>query len=769
MRILGLLFLSVLVSFSAVAQRELKKLSIDDYIKTYSDIAVTEMKRGGVPASITLAQGILESNYGNSPLAVKANNHFGIKCHTGWTGKGYYMDDDAKNECFRVYNDPEESYIDHTEFLRTRQRYAFLFELPITDYKSWAKGLQRAGYATNPQYGNLLIRIISERNLDRFDEESKEITIMDDVKEVNQLVEKLPKTILDFNGIKTVIVHPNDDLASISRQYQVPLRRLTKYNDLEEDAVLKVGSKIYLQPKKKKGPEKVYEVKKGDNMWSISQKWGVRLKALYKKNQMIEGEEPAVGAILCLRKKCKEKPELKTADNLKEEMLAKVEARQDSMRKAYEHKRKDSLAAIGEKEPVQKEPIAPKETKQPEPAEPEIVQADTKEVDFKEQPQPTSKPDLIYHTVQPKETLYAISQKYGTTVDNLKQWNNLVGNDITIGKTLVVGHGERKEVAPPAAIEMINEPSGTDPVKDAEALEDVVFDPDDLEDAEEEEEEPLVAETETAPEPSPEVRKIVEDAAKEPITHAVEKGQTLYAISKIYGVSVANLKDWNNMDDNALSVGDVLIIGYGINKKEANVAPAEILEEKPIKEPENEKAAAEYHIVEKGQGLYTISKIHGVTVEQIREWNQLESDAITAGQKLIVYDAKKDAPEEVVPLEQEIVSNERDKAPVYHRVKVGETYYSIAKKYDVTVEELKKWNQFGDAPLMIGEKLVVGELKEETPEIAKDKPIYHTVTKGQTLYQISITYKVSITHIKEWNNLTDSNLSPGQQLIIGFE
>lgn len=760
MRLIATILLPILICFSATAQRELKKLSIDDYIKAYSDIAINEMKRGGVPASITLAQGILESNYGNSPLAEKANNHFGIKCHTGWTGKGYYMDDDAKNECFRVYDNPKESYHDHTEFLRTRQRYAFLFELTITDYKSWAKGLQRAGYATNPQYANLLIRIIEERKLNNFDEETKEITVLENVSKVEELVDKLPRNIFLYNGIKTVIVHPNDDLPTLSQQYQVSVKRLAKYNNIAPDATLKTGSKIYLQPKKGKGTNKVYEVKPGETMWSISQKQGIKLKALHKKNHMMEGEEPAIGAMLCMKKKCKEKPALRTPEELKKEVLAEVQAHQDEVREAYKQQRADSLKAIGYVEPKTEEPkTEPVITITKTETEPEVI---------KEQPQTETLPGPIYHTVQPGETLFAISRKYSTNVDNLREWNNLVGSDLTVGKTLVVGYGKVKPITPPPGVEMINDPSGDNAQKDKEALEDVVFNPDDLEEPEVIEEAVKEVVEETPKEASPEVKKAVSDAANEPILHRVAKGETLYAISRIYGVSVANLKDWNNMQDNTLAVGDELTVGYGANKKEVNVAPEEILEEKPIDEPKNEKAFSEFHIVEPKQTLYSISKIHDVTVEQLREWNKLESDALTTGQKLIVYDAPKNV-QDAVPLEKEIVSNERDKAPVYHRVAAGDTYYSISKKYRVSVEQIKQWNQFEESGLMIGEKLVVGELQEETPVIDEDKPIYHTVKKGQTLYQISILYKESITHIKEWNNLGDANLSEGQKLIIGFE
>ena len=149
--------------------RSQEKVTVAEYIDLYTDLAIKEMKNYHIPASITLAQGILESENGNSPLAIEANNHFGIKCHQEWTGKTYNHDDDIKNECFRKYTKAEDSFRDHSEFLTTRDRYKPLFDLDITDYKGWAYGLKQAGYATNPRYPEILIRIIEENGLAELD------------------------------------------------------------------------------------------------------------------------------------------------------------------------------------------------------------------------------------------------------------------------------------------------------------------------------------------------------------------------------------------------------------------------------------------------------------------------------------------------------------------------------------------------------------------------------------------------------------------------
>lgn len=778
------ILLALIFSSAVMAQpnkHELKKMSIEEYINTYAPVAVEEMIRSGVPASITISQGILESNYGNSELATKANNHFGIKCHSGWTGKGFYLDDDAKNECFRVYKNSRESFHDHSEFLRTRQRYAFLFELDIKDYKSWAKGLQRAGYATNPQYANLLIRIIEERGLSDYDKH-KTNHIMNEVENVDDLVNKMPAKIYVFNNVKTVIVHPNQTLQDIAKVYQMNVRQLTKYNNLEADAELRTGSKIYLQPKRKKGFEKFHEVKEGETMWFISQKQAIKLKTLYKKNGMVEGEEPAAGERLCLWKKCKDRPKIRTNDELKKQIEKEVEAHQEEVRQQY----KDSMGVKLN--------------------EPTIT--DTKDPVLE-------KP--VYHTVQAKETLYAISKMYGAKVEDIDKWNNLNGGGLRIGMQLIVGYGNVKAIDPTKQpeLEMINDPTPPEqefvptPTPEIEEILEPTPEP-----AVEETPEPIVEEVpELTPEPiieeqpfdtvvppvdvpqvdpdpevspAPAVDTVValdDEPAPTEIdpkhtvaagdhgsakTHTVEPGQTLYAISKLYAVSVANIKEWNKLTDNALNVGQVLTIGYGTDLKQKNVEAEDIANEMPVDEPVNELAYPEYHIVEAKETLYGVAKKYGVSIEQIREWNQLESDALTTGQKLRVYNDKANTADKV-PLEKEILANDKENAPVYHTVVAGDTYYSISKKYSVTVEDLKKWNPSNMNSLEIGDKVVVANIEKEPAPAQEEKPIYHVVKQGDTMYKLSIEYKVTIENIKELNNMSSNELSLGQKLIVGFE
>jgi len=265
----------------------------EQYISLYKADAIKEMKEYGIPASITLAQGMLESSYGNSILAQKANNHFGIKCHSEWTGEKYYMDDDAKNECFRKYNSVWESYRDHSKFLKEKSRYASLFTLSITDYKAWAEGLKAAGYATNPQYPQLLINLIERYHLNYYD---ANIVVADST---------LHTVLLSKNHVKLVMAKEGDSFESIAKEFQMSTRRLRKYNDANDTILLKKDDVVYLQPKRRKGTEKFHVVATGEKYRDIAQFYAIKLKHLYKKNGLLEGSEPKKGDKLYLRNKKK--------------------------------------------------------------------------------------------------------------------------------------------------------------------------------------------------------------------------------------------------------------------------------------------------------------------------------------------------------------------------------------------------------------------------------------------------------------------------------
>lgn len=299
-------------SLAAQTQPAKERYTRQDYISMYRGFAVKEMLISGVPASITLSQGILESGDGNSTLAKQANNHFGIKCHTEWTGDKYYMDDDHKGECFRVYKSVFDSYDDHSQFLKTRSRYANLFKLDKTDYKGWAQGLKDAGYATNPKYPELLIKIIEENQLHQYDlltEVPKDFDLPVVKTETKPNESKLESTtvatagkVLLHNRIKYIIVQPGDTYFSICKKHEMVMWQILKYNDLNKDDTLIPGQKIYLQPKRYNGDEDFHIVKQGETMRDISQLHGIRLKTLYKKNNMVMGTQPKVGEKLSLKK-----------------------------------------------------------------------------------------------------------------------------------------------------------------------------------------------------------------------------------------------------------------------------------------------------------------------------------------------------------------------------------------------------------------------------------------------------------------------------------
>ena len=253
-----------------------QEISRKEYIEKYSSLAVKQMHQYKIPASITLAQGILESNNGNSRLAVKANNHFGIKCH-GWEGKKIFADDDKKNECFRNYKNVLESFVDHSLFLNKYSRYEFLFDYKITDYISWAKGLKKAGYATNSKYPELLIKIIEENKLYQFDREKID----------KNLISGKRNIYMHPNKIKYVISQNQETYETIAKSLNIKLKQILKYNDDNKLSVLKVGTKVFIQPKRNRSKQRTHVVNKGEDLRSISQTYGIKMKSLKKRNELI--------------------------------------------------------------------------------------------------------------------------------------------------------------------------------------------------------------------------------------------------------------------------------------------------------------------------------------------------------------------------------------------------------------------------------------------------------------------------------------------------
>ncbi|MCB0431262.1 MAG: glucosaminidase domain-containing protein [Flavobacteriales bacterium] len=309
-------------------------LTASDYITRYKDMAITNMIEMGVPASITLAQGMLESGNGNSRLAMEGNNHFGIKCHSDWDGPTIHEDDDQKHECFRKYRSVLDSYHDHAAFLRGKQRYAFLFDLSVTDYKGWAKGLKQAGYATNPQYAARLIHIIEENGLQQYDEvaiaqglktppvlakETKQAKETSKTRKENRSrkhkisneggseiiseVELGSRRQLSYvNNTPFIVARKGDTFYRIASDMDMEIWQLIRYNDLPKDHVLAEGERVYIKPKRRKATQETYAVKEGESLHDISQQFGVKEKHLLKYNDIRAGEVLTTGQLIHLKK-----------------------------------------------------------------------------------------------------------------------------------------------------------------------------------------------------------------------------------------------------------------------------------------------------------------------------------------------------------------------------------------------------------------------------------------------------------------------------------
>lgn len=364
-----------------------QKISAEQYIKTYKDNAIREMKRMGVPAAITLAQGLLETENGNSDLLKKSNNHFGIKCKSSWTAEGVSHDDDAIGECFRTYKDAEGSYRDHSNYLRGNDRYAFLFKLDPRDYKGWAYGLKRAGYATNLRYPEILIKNIEENNLQQYTMVAvNEVPVFDaskyqsdpEEKAFNEIVKSkgssnnqqvnivsnTSKEKIDINGSKAIYETKGRSLLAIAIENNINLNKLLEYNDLQKDGLLEDDQFIFLEKKSKEGDKDFYIVQNNESLYDVAQKNGIRLQNLYEYNNLKGDENIFAGSKLNLKPTSKDQPVL------------------------------------------------------------------VKEI-------PVITPVKTY-AVQPKEGLYAISKKYGVTVAQLKEWNNLTDDNLKVGQQLIV-------------------------------------------------------------------------------------------------------------------------------------------------------------------------------------------------------------------------------------------------------------------------------------------------------------------------------------------
>lgn len=319
-RIIAAIGALIFINCAATAQR----MSREQYVEKYKNCAIEEMNKHGIPASITIAQGILESDCGNSYLATYANNHFGIKCHSDWKGERAYHDDDKNDECFRKYDNVQQSFDDHSLFLTTKSRYKSLFSLKRTDYKAWAHGLKAAGYATDPNYAKRLIDIIEALGLNKLDSQTAVATPQPTPAPANTQTAAQPqaeKTItirrdasftinpfhehkVEFNnGVRYVTLNADDTFEAIAVEFHLMVSELLHYNDLQPGADIKSLKHLYIRAKRNRAHPDCAEhtVRKGDTAWSIAHKYGIKLKKLRRYNRLPAGAEPTVGDTLRLR------------------------------------------------------------------------------------------------------------------------------------------------------------------------------------------------------------------------------------------------------------------------------------------------------------------------------------------------------------------------------------------------------------------------------------------------------------------------------------
>lgn len=421
MNIKALIFL-IAFTFSADSFAQTKKRNTPlEYINKFKDIAMEEMRTHKIPASITLAQGCLESSYGNSRLSSEGNNHFGIKCKKSWTGKVMYEDDDAVGECFRAYDDAASSYRDHSLFLHNNQRYAFLFQLSISDYEGWAYGLRKAGYATNPRYPQMLINMIKKYNLAKYD----------------TLVLGLFKSSEKINGILATRLKTDQTLAQIAAVNERTENRIRKLNDLKKGQQIEPGDIVYLRRKKRKATETYHEVLAGQSLWQISQDNGIKLKRLYKLNRLNEDDKVAAGQLLNLRHKADKAPILEGKQNILNQIIAN-EKKINYQGKTIPHivQSNETLYGIAKKHKTSVDTLMA------------INNLTTPVISLGQSllvpdigGRVIEKDDMVlpqYHIVLKGETLYSISQKYKVSVESIQKLNELTGNEISVGVRLRV-------------------------------------------------------------------------------------------------------------------------------------------------------------------------------------------------------------------------------------------------------------------------------------------------------------------------------------------
>jgi len=372
---------------------------VKNYIAQYKDIAIEEMLRTGVPAAITLAQGIHETSAGQSDLVKKSNNHFGIKCKADWAGASVSHDDDARGECFRKYDDPLGSYRDHSDFLKNRSHYAFLFKLDPTDYEAWCYGLKKAGYATNPKYAQVLIKLIRDYSLQDYTQIALErkpssdnvVLVSNSNQSVADVVElgvipavNYPAGIFKINETSVLWISKGTSYLKIAEENDISLARLFDFNDMKGLDIALTNQLIFLQRKRKKGATEFHTVIPGETLHDIAQKEGIRIESLLNYNLLQPEMQPKPGEKLYLQAQRTSMPELVSRET---PVFGKPES-------------------MGTEETISQRAA-----------------------------------NLIFHRVQPKETMYAIAKKYDVGVEDIMRWNEMRTIHLKVGQQLRIQKG----------------------------------------------------------------------------------------------------------------------------------------------------------------------------------------------------------------------------------------------------------------------------------------------------------------------------------------
>lgn len=573
----SILLFSLLLPLAGYAQSSLYK-RVQAYVDEYKAIAIEEMEKSGIPASIKLAQAIQESAFGTSELAQRARNHFGIKC-ASWSGPTYYkQDDEAHKSCFRVYTNPEQSFRDHTDFLTSRSHYAFLFDYESTDYKRWAKGLRKAGYATDPKYASKIIKTIETYDLAKYDqpgagEATEEVAVQPfqagvELREKTRsfLFRNYKKGIFNRNRSAFFVAQPNETALAAATRMGIPYHRFLKFNDLRDGDVLIEYQYCFIQPKKKSfhGEEDVHEVKNDERMYEIAQFYGIDLAQLYELNKLQRGQEPENGVLIYLKSEAPSIPKLRPQNH--EDLMP--------------------LPLGGEETPVI-EPQDSTETISPGENSSENT-TDNNTRDTLELNTPTY-PSNVY------EGGYLNTSENGEQPTKPPGWvegaeGNLfpepqdTSNNTTEPPTEVIPtepSGGEQPIEPP--VTPTTEPSGAGG-------------------------EPTVPSTDTQ-------------------LHVVQSGEGLWGIARKYELSVEELKAFNNLTSNTLQPGDVLRI-----PSDEVAAPTE--PEASAPNPAPASSSPKTYTVQQGDSLWGIANKLGLSVEALQKANSLSGNTIQTGMQL---------------------------------------------------------------------------------------------------------------------------------------